>query len=141
MPHPLPFSDQKQGCPLRKRKKCSGTSFPKKARALHVLNHGWWQLAVAVGGGWRLAVGNWRLVAVGGGWWLVVGTWRRWAMVGSWRFVAAGGWRRLVASGWWRLVVGGWWRLAVDGGWRSAVSGPLGRSLRVVLSKKKNLVP
>ena len=46
--------------------------FPKKSpRALHVLNHGWWRLAVggwrlAVGGGWRLAVdGSWRL-AVGG---------------------------------------------------------------------------
>ena len=61
---------------------------------------------------------------------------------GSWRLVAAGGWRRLVAGGWWRLVVGGWWRLAVDGSRRLAVGGPLGRSLRAVLSKKKkNLVP
>ena len=58
-------------------------------------------------------------------------------MVGSWRLVAAGGWRRLVAGGWWRLVVGGWWRLAVDGSWRLAVGGPLGRSLRAVVSKKK----
>ena len=58
-------------------------------------------------------------------------------MVGSWRLVAAGGWRRLVAGGWWRLVVGGWWRLAVDGSWRLAVGGPLGRSLRAVLSQKK----
>ena len=57
-------------------------------------------------------------------------------MVGSWRLVAAGGWRRLVAGGWWRLVVGGWWRLAVDGSWWLAVGGPLGRSLRAVLSKK-----
>ena len=38
------------------------------------------------------------------------------------------------------MAVGGWWRLAV-GGWRLAVGGPLGRSLRAVLSKKKNLVP
>ena len=58
-------------------------------------------------------------------------------MVGSWRLVAAGGWRRLVAGGWWRLVVDGWWRLAVDGSWRLAVGGPLGPSLRAVLSKKK----
>ena len=42
-------------------------------------------------------------------------------MVGGWRLVAAGGWR-LVA-------VGGWW-LAVD--------GPLGRSLKAVLNKKKS---
>ena len=62
-------------------------------------------------------------------------------MVGSWRLVATGGWRRLVAGGWWRLVVGGWWRLVVDGSWRLAVGGPLGRSLRAILSKKKNLVP
>ena len=89
---------------------------------------GWWRL-VAVGGGWWLAVG--------GGWWLAVGGgWR--LAVGNWRLVAVGGgWRRLVAGGWWRLVVGGWWRLAVDGSWRLAVGGPLGRSLRAVLSKKK----
>ena len=31
----------------------------------------------------------------------------------------------------------GWWRLAVDASWRLAVGGPLGRFLRVVLSKKK----
>ena len=112
---------------------------------------GGWRLAV--GGGWRLAVGNWRLVAVGGGWrrsvvgdwWLVavgsgwqlvVGRCWRLAAVGGWWLVAVGGWR-LVASGWWRLVVGGWWRLVVDGSWRLAVGGPLGRSLRAVLSKKK----
>ena len=94
----------------------------KSPRVLHVLNHGWWQLAT---GGW------WRLVVVGGGWWLAVGGWRRLAVVGSWRLVAAGGWRR--------LVVGGWWRLAVDGSWRLAVGGPLGRSLRAVLSKKKKI--
>ena len=130
----------------------------KSPRALHVLNHGWWRLAVG-GGWWWLAVGSWQL-AVGGGWWwlvvvgggwlLAVGGWRRLAVVGSWRLVAAGGWRRLVAGGWRRLVAGGWrrfvaggwWRLAVDGSWRLAVGGPLGRSLRAVLSKqKKNLVP
>ena len=99
-----------------------------------------WLVAV---GGWRLATGGWwRLVVVGGGWWLVIGGWWRLAVVGSWRLVAAGGWRRLVTGGWWRLVVGGWWQLAVDGSWRLAVGGPLGRSLRAVLStKKKNLVP
>ena len=52
-------------------------------------------------------------------------------MVGSWRLVAAGGWRRLVA--------GGWWRLAVDGSWLLVVGGPLGLSLRAVLSKKKKI--
>ena len=36
--------------------------FQKSPRELHVLNHGWWRLAV--GGGWWWAVGNWRLVAV-----------------------------------------------------------------------------
>ena len=54
-------------------------------QALHVLNHGWW----------RLAVGNWRL-----------------AVVGGWQF-ATGNWWRLVVGSWWRLVVGGWWRLAL----------------------------
>ena len=71
LPHP--------GRSLTRKKKCSVTQFsPKSRRAHHVL---------AVGG-WRLAVGDWRLVAVGGGW---------------------------------------WW----------AVDGPLGRSLRAVLNKKK----
>ena len=45
-----------------------------------------------------------------------------------------------VSSGW-RLAVGGWWRLAVGGGWWLAVDGPLGRSLRAVLNKKKISVP
>ena len=49
-----------------------------------------------------------------------------------------GGWWRLAAVDGWRLVVvGGWWRLAVVGSWRFAVGGPLGRSLRAVLNKKK----
>ena len=119
--------------------------FPKKARGHSMCSTmvgGSWRLAVV--GGWQLATGGWwRLVVVGGGWWLAVGGWRQLAVVGSWRLVAAGGWRRLVAGGRWRLVVGGWWRLAVDGSWRLAVGGPLGRSLRAVLSKKKNkkLVP
>ena len=83
---------------------------------------------------WQLADGSWQL-AVGGVWWWLaaVGGWWRLAVVGSWRLVAAGGWRRLVA--------GGWWRLAVDGSWRLAVGGPLGRSLRAVLSKKKKSGP
>ena len=72
---------------------------------------------VAIGGGWRLAVG-------GGWWWL--------ATVGGSRLVAAGGWGRLAI---------GDWRLAVGGSWSLAVGGPLGRSLRAVLNKKKNLVP
>ena len=50
-----------------------------------------------------------------GGWW-------RLAVVGSCWLVAAGGWRRLVVGGWW--LAGG---------------GPLGRSLRAVLSKKKKI--
>ena len=46
-------------------------------------------------------------------------------MVGGWRLVAAGGWRRL----------------AVGGSWRLAVGGPLGRSLRAVFNKTKNVGP
>ena len=70
-----------------------------------------------VGGG-RLAVGGWWWLAAAGGWgwWLMA--------VGGWQLVAAGGWQ-LVA-----VVVGGGWWLAVD--------GPLGRSLRAVLNKKKS---
>ena len=86
--------------------------FPKKSRAHQVL----------LVGGWRLAVGDWRLVVVGGGWW-------RLAPVG-WGLVDDGGWQ-------W-LAVGGWWRLAVGGGWWLAVDGPLGRSLGAVLNKKKS---
>ena len=33
------------------------------------------------------------------------------------------------------------WQLAVGGGWWLAVGGPLGRSLRPALNKKKNPVP
>ena len=53
--------------------------------------------------------------------------------------VAVGGWRLVAAGCWRRLVAGGWWRLAVDGSWRLAVGGPLGRSLRAVLNKKKTI--
>ena len=134
---------------LNGKKKVFQNQFSQKSpRALHVLNHGWWRLAVGgwrrlAVGSWQLAVGGgwWRLVVVGGGWWLVIGGWWRLAVVGSCRLVAVGGWRRLVAGGWRRLVVGGWWRLAVDGSWRLAVGGPLGRSLRAVLSKKKKSGP
>ena len=80
------------------KKKCSRTSFPKKARGHSMCS-----------------------TMVGGGWWLAVG----------------GGWRLAVGGGWWLAVGGGWWRLAVDGSWRLADGGPLGRSLRAVLSKKK----
>ena len=49
-----------------KKKVFRNQSSQKSPRALHVLNHGWWRLAV---GGWRrLTVGSWQL-AVGGGWW------------------------------------------------------------------------
>ena len=75
---------------------------------------GGWRLAV--GGDWWLAVGNWRLVAVGGGWRLVIGGW--------WRLVVVGGWRLVAAGGWWELGL--------------VVGGPLGRSLRAVLNKKKS---
>ena len=58
--------------------------------------------------------------------------------VGGWPRLAVGGWWRLAAiGGGWCLVVGGWWGLAVGGWWRLAVGGPWGRSLRVVLNKKK----
>ena len=110
---------------LNGKKKVFQNQFSQKSpRALHVLNHGWWQLAV--GGGWRLAVRNWRLVAVGGGWR---------------RLVAGGWWLEAVGSGW-QLAVGRRWRLAAVGGWRLvAVGSPLGRSLRAVLSKKKKSRP
>ena len=80
--------------------------FQKSPRALHVLNHGWWQLAV---GGWRrLAVGSWQL-AVGGGWWWL-------AAVGGWPLVVGGGWQWLAVGGWSPLAVGGgWWRLVAVG--------------------------
>ena len=55
------------GRSLTEKKKVFRYQFSQKSpRALLVLNHGWWRLAV---GGWRrLAVGSWQL-AVGGGWW------------------------------------------------------------------------
>ena len=99
---------------LNGKKKVFQNQFSQKSpRALHVLNHGWWRLAV--GGWWRLAVGDWWLVAVGSGWQLAVG--RRWqlAAVGGWRLVAVGGWR-LVAVGGWRLMGVGGWRLVVPRG-------------------------
>ena len=70
-------------------------------------------------------------MVVGGGWWLVIGGWWRSVVVGGWWLVAAGSWRRVVAVGGWRLVADGGWS------WRLAVGGPLGRSLRAVLNKKK----
>ena len=93
--------------------KCSG--FPKKPGALHVRNHGWWQLAV---GGWRrLAVGSWQQ-AVGGGWW-------GFAAVGGWWLVVGGGWQWLAVGDWSPLVVGGGWLLVVVavGGWRLVAVG------------------
>ena len=91
-------------------------SFPKKVCRHTVC----WRWAVS---GWWLATGSWwRLVVVGGGWWLMA--------VGS-------GWQLAVGGGWRLVAVGGWWRLAVGGGWWLAVDGPLGRSLRAVLNKKK----
>ena len=90
------------------KKKCSGTSFPKKARGHSMcstmvgrlrLAVGNWRL-VAVGGGWRrLVAGGWWLEAVGSGWQLAVG--RRWrlAAVGGWRLVAVGGWQLVVVGG------------------------------------------
>ena len=68
------------------------------------------------------------LLAVGGGW----------LMVGDWLLVAVGGGSRgLVVGDWWLMAVGGGWRLVVGHRWRLAVDGPLGRSLRAVLNKKK----
>ena len=88
-------------------------SFAKRAHVAHMFNHGWWRLAV--GGWWRLAVGGW------------------------WRLVVDDGWQWFAFGGWLPLAVGGSWRLAVGGGWRLvAVGGPLGRSLRAILNKKKS---
>ena len=52
-----------------------------------------------------------------------------------------GGWWRLAVVGGWRLVAAGGWRLMAVGGWWMAVGGPLGRSLRAVLNKKKIQFP
>ena len=112
-------------------KKKSDPVSQKGPRAFHVLNHGWWQLAV---GSWRqLAVGSWQL-AVGGGWWWL-------AAVGGWRLVVGGSWQWLAVGGWSPLAVGAGWWLAVGGGWRLAVGGPLGLSLRALLSKNKKSRP
>ena len=95
----------------KKRKVFLYTIFPKRPRVAHMVNHGWWRLAV--GGDWRLAVGNWRLVAASGGWrWLVVGDWWlvavgsgwRWAVGRRWRLAAVGGWRLVAVGGWWLVV-------------------------------------
>ena len=93
-------------------------SFAKRSRVAHMFNHGWWRLAVGVGGNFRLAVA--------GGGRLDVGGWRR---------LVVGGWWRLAVLGSWRLVAVGGWQLAVGGGWRLAVGGPWGRSFKA--SKKK----
>ena len=85
----------------KKKQKVFRYHFSEKSpRALHVLNHGWWRLAL--GGRRWLAVGSWQL-AVGGGWW-----WLAAAVVGDWWLVAVG-------SGW-QLAVGRRWRLAAVGG-------------------------
>ena len=103
------------------KKKVFRNQFAQKSpRALHVLNHGWWRLAV---GGWRrLAVGG-RQLAVGGGWWWL-------AVVGGWWLVVGGGWQLAVGRRW-RLAAVGGWRLVAVGGWRLVVpwGGPKGRSL------------
>ena len=86
---------QEAGQSLTEReKKVFRNQFSQKSpRALHVLNHGWWRLAV--GGGWQLATG------------------------GGWRRLVVGGWWRLAVGGWSPLAVGGGWWLAVGGGWWS----------------------
>ena len=99
---------------LNGRKKVFRNQFSQKIpRALHVLNYGWWRLAV---GGWWLAVGNWRLVAVGGGWRrLVVGDWWLVAVGSGWQLAVGRRWR-LAAVGGSRLVAVGGWRLVAVGG-------------------------
>ena len=123
------WPQQTPGRSLTEQKKVFRNQFSQKGpQALHVLNHGWW----------RLAVGSWQL-AVGGGWWrLVVGDWWLVAAVSGWQLAVGRRWR-LAAVGGWRLVAVGGWQLAVDGSWRLAVGGPLGRSLRAVLSKEKKI--
>ena len=122
------------GRSLTEKKSVPEPVFPKKpagtpcAQPWLVAVGGWWRLVV-VGGGW------WWLV-VGGGWLAVGGGWRR-LVVGDWWLVAVGsGWQLAVGRGW-RLAAVGGWRLVAVGGWRLAVGGPLRRSLRAVLSKKK----
>ena len=102
------------------------TVFPKKSTRTPCVGGG--RLAV---GRWRLAIGSglWQLVVVGGGWWLVVGDW--------WLMAVGSGWRLAVGRRW-RLAAVGGWRLVAVGGWWLAVDGPLGRSLRAVLNKKKS---
>ena len=108
----------------RGKKKCSGTSFPKKAcghSMCSTMVGGVWRLAV--GGGWQLAVGNWRLVAVGGGWRrLVVGDWWLVAVGSGWQLAVGRCWRLAVVGGW-RLVAVGGWRLVAVGGWQLVAVG------------------
>ena len=92
-------------------------SFAKRPRVAHMFNHGWWRLAV--GGDWRLAVGDWRLAAVSGGWPRLV--------VGDWWLVAVGSGCQLAVGHRWQLAAAGDWQLVVPWG------GPEGRSL----TKKK----
>ena len=47
------------------------------------------------------------------------------------------GWRLAVGRRWRLAPVGGWRLVAVGGWWELAAGGPLGRSLRAVLNKKK----
>ena len=116
----VPSSSFAIGRSLTGKKKCSGTSFPKKPAGTPcaqpwLVAVGSWRLAAV--GGWQLAVGDWWLVAVGGGWRrLVVGDW--WLVVGGgWQWLAVGGWSPLaVGGGWWLAAGGGWW-LAVGGWW------------------------
>ena len=54
------------------------------------------------------------VLAVGSGWRLAVGGCCR-SAVGSWRLAVGGWWQLAVAVGGWRLAGGGWWRLAVGG--------------------------
>ena len=51
--------------------------------------------------------------------------------------VVGSGWRLALGRSWRLAAVGGWRLVAVGGGWCLAVDGPLGRSLRAVLNKKK----
>ena len=102
--HPQSHRNKQKACPgksevrvQRRGKRTAGwsltgkkkvfryTVFPKKPAGTPCVQP--WLVAV---GGWRLAVGVWRLVAIGG-----------------WQLAVGGGWWWLAAVGGWRLVVGG----------------------------------